>query len=71
MLVDTAEPDRPLPVRVRPPGEQYPLFGRSIALLRTVRKEEAELPLTSTQLEVLRREAVRATQGPAVETPLR
>ena len=36
-LIDTAEPDRPLPVRVRPAREQFPLYGRSLALLRTVR----------------------------------
>jgi isoamylase len=38
VLVDTAEPDRALPVRVRPQREQYPLFGRSMALLRTARR---------------------------------
>ncbi len=38
-LVDTAEPDRPLSTRARPPHEQYPLYGRSLALLRTARPE--------------------------------
>jgi glycogen operon protein len=56
-LVDTAEPDRPLPVKVRPEREQYPLYGRSLALLRTVRPEQAGQEVTSTQVEVLRREA--------------
>ena len=32
-LVDTADPD--VPLRVCRGGEQYPLFGRSLALLRT------------------------------------
>jgi glycogen operon protein len=56
-LVDTAEPDRPLPVKVRPEREQYPLYGRSLALLRTVRPEQAGHEVTSTQVETLRREA--------------
>jgi isoamylase len=37
VLIDTAEIDRPLGVRVRPPGETFPLFGRSLALLRTIK----------------------------------
>jgi glycogen operon protein len=56
-LVDTAEPDRPLPVKARPQREQYPLYGRSLALLRTVRPEQAGQDVTSTQVESLRREA--------------
>jgi hypothetical protein len=55
-MVDTAEPDRPLPLRVRPGREQYPLYGRSLALVRTVRPEEAAQAVTSTQVENLRRE---------------
>jgi isoamylase len=66
-LVDTAEPDRPLPVRVRPAREQFPLYGRSLALLRTVRPEQAGQDLTSTQAENIRKEARRgaaASQNP-------
>jgi glycogen operon protein len=56
-LVDTAEPDRPLPVKVRPEREHYPLYGRSLALLRTVRPEQAGQEVTSTQVDTLRRDA--------------
>jgi len=65
VLVDTAEPDRPLPVRVRPEREQYPLYGRSVALLRTVRPDEAQRPTSSTQIEALRREVRRPTRTTA------
>jgi glycogen operon protein len=54
-LVDTADPDRPTDMRVRPAREHFPLYGRSVALLRTVRPEQAALPVTSTQLDVLRK----------------
>jgi isoamylase len=60
-LVDTAEPNRPLGVHVRPEKEQFPLYGRSLALLRTVRPEEAEVAITSTQADTLRRERDRPT----------
>ena len=53
-LIDTAEPDRPMAVRVRLQRESYPLYGRSLALLRTVRPDEAEHDLTSTQVEAMR-----------------
>ena len=43
--------------QVRPEREQYPLYGRSLALLRTVRPEQAGHEMTSTQVETLRREA--------------
>ena len=65
VLIDTAEPDRPLSVRVRPQGEQFPLYGRSVALLRTVRAEEAEQAISSTQASVLRREASGSGRTPA------
>lgn len=48
-LLDTAEPDRPAGLKVRPAGEQFPLYGRSLALLRTVRPEEAQQTVASTQ----------------------
>jgi glycogen operon protein len=60
-LIDTAEPDRPLPVRVRPQREQYPLYGRSVVLLRTVKADEAGQNVTSTEVDVLRRAANTAT----------
>jgi glycogen operon protein len=69
LLLDTAEPDRPLPVRVRPQREQYPLFGRSLALLRTIRPEEAEGQTSSTQLDALRREVRRPTRASTTPPP--
>jgi len=63
-LLDTAEPDRPLPVRVRPQREQYPLYGRSLALLRTVRPEQATHELSSTQVESMRRTGRRTNVTP-------
>jgi len=56
-LVDTAEVDRPLEIRHRPQREHFPLYGRSLALLRTVRPEEAEQAVSSTQMDALRKEA--------------
>ena len=57
-LVDTAEPDRQVITMIRGAGEQFPLYGRSLALLRTIRPEELSQELTSTQVEFLRK-AVR------------
>ena len=53
--LDTAEPERALPVKVRPEREPYPLYGRSVVLLRTVRPEQASHEVTSTQAELLRK----------------
>ena len=53
-LIDTADPDRPLEIRVRPPGEQFPLYGRSVALFRTVHEGEAAQLISSTQAEFMR-----------------
>jgi hypothetical protein len=68
--VDTAEPDRPLPIKVRPARELYPLYGRSLALLRTVRPEQAGQEVTSTQAENIRKEARRTTRSATGEPPL-
>jgi glycogen operon protein len=54
-LIDTADPDRPLDIHVRPAREMFPLYGRSLALLRTVRPEEAKQHMTSTQIDHLRK----------------
>ena len=37
-LIDTADPDREMKTRVRHPGEQFPLYGRSVAMLRTTQE---------------------------------
>jgi glycogen operon protein len=62
-LIDTAQPDRPLDIAVRPGREQFPLYGRSLALLRTVRPEESASELTSTQAQNMRRLARGATRA--------
>jgi glycogen operon protein len=60
-MIDTRDDDWPL--RVCRGGEKYPLFGRTLALLRTTRAQEAGAPASQTQLEALRREA-RRTPAP-------
>jgi isoamylase len=58
-LIDTND-DRPSDVGIKRPGEQVHLYGRSLVLLRTIREEESHSIVSSTQAEVLRREAQRA-----------
>ena len=65
-LIDTRDDEQP--VRVCRGGEQYPLFGRSLALLRTVVREEAGDVASTPQLQALRKEARRATE-PAPKNP--
>jgi glycogen operon protein len=64
-LIDTAEPDRPPIEKVRSAKSQFPLFGRSLALLRTVRPEQAKDYLSSTQIDQLRQDA----QDPGLSAP--
>jgi glycogen operon protein len=63
ILVDTAEPDRPPLEKIYLGRSQFPLYGRSLALLRTMRPEEAKDALSSTQVEALRHDA-REPGGP-------
>ncbi len=67
-MIDTADCDAPL--RVCRPGEKYPLYGRSLALLRTTTPREAGQELTSAQVDTLRKEARRANQPAGVDPPL-
>ena len=67
-LVDTRDPEAP--VRVLRPGATFPLFGRSLALLRTCLQQEAGQELTGVQAEALRREASRARQPGPADPPL-
>jgi glycogen operon protein len=63
MLVDTAErADVPL---VWKGGQEYPLYGRSLALLRTTAPDRAGSRVSSAQLETLRRGARRPATGSA------
>ncbi len=63
-LIDTAEPDRPPIEKIRQGGTKFPLYGRSVALLRTVRPEEATDTMSSTQIDTLRHEANRPVPSP-------
>jgi glycogen operon protein len=68
-LVDTRDPEAP--VRICRGGEKYPLFGRSLALLRTVPPEWAGRNLTPAQLRALRKEAsAHATGRPGTNPPV-
>ena len=53
-LVDTR--DDYLPLRICRGGEKYPLYGRSLALLRTNIPQATGMPVTPVQAEQLRRE---------------
>ena len=59
-LIDTRDPEAP--VRVLRGGETFPLFGRSLALLRTTPVEVAGQETTPAQLVTLRKEAARANR---------
>jgi isoamylase len=61
-ILDTRDPDAP--TRILRPEEKFPLFGRSLALLRTTLKEEAGQTITSKQAENLRRQAQDNTTTP-------
>jgi isoamylase len=67
-LIDTWDPQ--LPLRICSGGQTYPVFGRSLAVLRTALKSEAGQAVTSTQVETLRKEARRANQPVASDAPL-
>jgi glycogen operon protein len=56
-LIDTTNGD--IPVRICRGGEQYKLFGRSVALLRTIPVNREGQEATPTELANLRREAQR------------
>ncbi len=66
-LIDTRNPDAP--VRTFGAGEWYPLFGRSVALLRTRPPQEAETITTPAQLDALRKEASRANRPHTHDVP--
>ena len=67
-MIDTADPQAPL--RVCRPGEQYPLYGRSLVLLRTTTIGETGRELSPAQIGTLRKEARRANQPNPMEPPL-
>jgi glycogen operon protein len=67
MLVDTAErADVPI---VWKGGQEYPLYGRSLALLRTNTPDRAGTRVSPAQVEALRREARRGGASKATPPP--
>jgi len=67
-LLDTAEPEAE--AARFDAGQQYPLQGRSLALLRIREVEEAAAPVTPIQVEALRKEAQRPpTATPPTDKP--
>ena len=54
-LLDTAELDRDTGVAIRPAKETFPLFGRSLVLLRTLRPDDVAQPWSTTQVEQIRK----------------
>jgi hypothetical protein len=64
-LVDTAAPDRPSPDDVLTGGEHYPLYGRSLALLRAVHIDEAEQTAAATQYQSTRKQTGEQKPQPA------
>ena len=68
MMVDTAErPEIPLTWRG---GQEYPLLGRSLALLRTTVPERAGTRMSPLQERALRRDAQRANVGTGNQSPI-
>jgi glycogen operon protein len=59
-MLDTSDPDMPL--RVCRGCEQYPLFGRSLALLRTTQPKDAGQPISPAQADAMRRESRKGVQ---------
>ena len=68
-LIDTRDDDAPL--RVCRGGEQFPLFGRTLAVLRTTTGAAAGGPASPAQVETLRKQARRANQPSPKEPPHR
>jgi glycogen operon protein len=68
-LIDTARPDDP-PKIYRGERDRFPLFGRSLALLRTVPVQQADQKVTPAQVQTLRKEARRASVPNPHEPPL-
>jgi glycogen operon protein len=56
-MIDTRDDDAPM--RICRGGEQFPLFGRSLALLRTTPAATAGAPASQTQVEAMRKETRR------------
>ena len=68
-LLDTAEGDRKIDNSARAAGAQFPLFGRSLVLLRTVQPSQADQDLSSTQIQQLRKAARRPSGAAKTALP--
>ena len=66
VLADSAFGDRDGAAPVLPGGQQFPLYGRSLVMMRAVRKDEVAHPMTSTLIAKLRHDA-RAFRSPEAE----
>jgi glycogen operon protein len=67
-MLDAAHPDDG--AEVLRGGEQFMLHGRSLALLRTSEIEEAGRPISSAQVDAIRREARKANEPLPGDAPL-
>ncbi len=67
-MLDTARPDAP--AKMYEPGQQFPLFGRSVVVLHTVTRQEVGQLITVAQLSTLREEADRGNSSTAGSAPL-
>jgi glycogen operon protein len=65
-LIDTRDDE--MPQRICRGGEKFPLYGRSLALLRTVPKDYAGQGLTPLQIRALRQDASRTPAAPSPTT---
>jgi isoamylase len=66
-LVDTDRPENP--PEVFHGEEEYPLFGRSLALLRTMPVQQAGQPVSELQVKNLRKDADRVNQPTPKDHP--
>jgi glycogen operon protein len=67
-LLDTSDLD--VPLRVCHGGDKYPLFGRSLALLRTTLPKDAGTLVSERQLDNLRKQSRRTPQPAPSNAPL-
>lgn len=67
-VIDTHLPEEEVP-RVFEARQVYSLFGRTLALLRTVAPADAGKEVSPSQIDVLRKEAQRSMQPNSQEPP--
>ncbi len=67
-VLDTARPEDA--AKVYKPGDTFPLFGRSVAVLRTITQDDVGQRVTAPQLQAIRQEADRANVPTPNSPPL-